>query len=61
MDAASIARDLIAALEELREKDAEIYELKHKLMRYTPEVLRDGKKASEGHGRVIQLVPKFTN
>lgn len=61
MDTISLSLKLIAALKELRELDAEKFELKRRLAKYEPEVLRAGKKNPEGPGRVIQLVPKFTN
>lgn len=61
MDATLIGFKLIAALEERNHLYKENCELKRRLGKYEPEVLRAGEKNSEGPGRVIQLVPKFTN
>jgi hypothetical protein len=53
MDATSLARDLIAALEELRVQDAKIIELKKRLLFYELNI----PKGKTEKGRIIQFHP----
>lgn len=56
-----LKQELISTLEERNQLKTENYDLKIRLSKYEPEVLRDVKKVSKGPGTLIQLVPKFTN